>query len=492
MSVLYILECGGTNLHSHNIQSWNVGARFDSVERLLAEAPPKNAAILFDGVNDLPNRGVGVLNALVQLRRTPEFYASPVFLSESMGWIDSFFDGVECVAEVLEGLADHICKRQENLKNVGYPEGTGLRVLTYLYVRGQGHRLVPEVSALLPGLWLYPIPMLLGDAPIGKGDCLDYRVWQDSAAEAMQLVKMLAKQEEIAADALKDRYRVCSNCGASNLNYIDLCPNCQDLNFRKAKMYHCFTCGTVAEEADFVKGVSLICPRCNAQLRQIGVDYDIPLESYTCDRCRHRFIEPLVKAKCMNCGQYHDPDDLLAQNVFTYSLTQKGVKAVLSGQIVLQIDLFDGPKNVIPEFFNSMIDWLLLIRQRYKEAEFALIGLWLADTAELEETFGTQKLVEMFVEISNRMKALLRTTDLTMRGDGNIYWILLPYTRQEGAETLRGRLIEQSKLISLPMNIPNPLRARTFELPLEYAAKTPIAKSVIADLTTEILGGMDV
>lgn len=492
MSTLYILDFGGMNPLLQGTQVWHESARFPSLESLLEGAVPEDAVILFCGMADLQSRDVGVLNALIRLRRTPQYYAAPVLLSESIGWIDAFFDGVAHSAEAVEAHARPICKRFESLRSVGYPEGPELRLLSFLYTRGKEYRLIPLMSPALPGLWLYPACLLLGEAPIGESDCLDYRVWQDAAAASNELLTIMDKQEMLVTDVLEDRYRICPSCRSSSLNYIDLCPSCQDLRFRKAKMYHCFTCGTVAEEKEFVKGVSLVCPRCNSLLRQIGVDYDVPLESYTCDHCKHRFIEPLVKAKCMSCGAYHNPDDLLVQNVFTYLLTKKGVQAVLSGQIVLQINLFDGPKNVIPEFFYSMIDWLLLLRQRYRQVDFVLIGLWLNSSAKLDEEIGAQSLVKMFVEISDRMKALLRATDLTMRGDGNVYWLLLPYTKLEGAETLRSRLIEQSKLISLPLNIPNPIQARTYVLPEEYADQTPIAKTVIANFTAEILGEMDV
>ncbi len=162
------------------------------------------------------------------------------------------------------------------------------------------------------------------------------------------------------------------------------------------------------------------------------------------------------------------------------------------GRIELRINLFEEKNNVIPEFFFSMVDWMLLLRNRYKETEFSMIGLWFSNIEYSKYAAGASEFDQVFAEVSDRIKALLRLTDITMKGEGDIYWLLLPYTELKNAEILRDRLLEQNKLIVTTGENINPLHAKCFSIPAEYAGRVPVAEELIRKFTEEIMGGCNV
>ncbi len=290
----------------------------NSVEDLLREEH-NLGIVIFDGISGLPNGLTAVLRALFKLRQSELFFAVPVFTSESIGWADAFFDGVCRSWDAMPTNMSRILERADLLAGVHADWSGDLRLLGFVSSRGTDFSLDVVASPALPGLRLYPVPMMFDANLLSQSEGFDYRGWQQASADALRTVKALCSQGFLQKIDLKDRYRNCARCGASNLNYIDLCPGCGSLNFEKTKMFHCFACGHIAKEIDFARDMNLVCPHCNSVLRRIGSDYDIPLESYSCNDCMQKFIEPEVKVRCMDCGAAYDPEDLVVQNVYIHT-----------------------------------------------------------------------------------------------------------------------------------------------------------------------------
>ncbi|WP_242510220.1 hypothetical protein [Halorhodospira halophila] len=103
---------------------------------------------------------------------------------------------------------------------------------------------------------------------------------------------------------------------------IWIAPECDSLEIRTEIGLHCFSCGHVAPQRRFQKNGMLKCPNCYVTLRHIGEDYDRPLENQVCDHCQHMFMEGRVQARCMACGQVHEPNSLEPCGVYRYRLSE--------------------------------------------------------------------------------------------------------------------------------------------------------------------------
>lgn len=128
----------------------------------------------------------------------------------------------------------------------------------------------------------------------------------------------------------EDVVHLCSNCGSGFINYRDVCPKCQTKKHFSEYSIHHFVCGYVGPESDFHRKEVLVCPKCNKQLRHIGVDYDKPSSITECEN-GHVFQEPDVETFCFNCGEVNKLESIADYEVSTYELTATGVSKALSG-----------------------------------------------------------------------------------------------------------------------------------------------------------------
>ena len=346
-----------------------LGESYTSVDNLLAEVKVPSA-ILLDGLRPEDINGLReTFYALYQLRRSAIFYAAPIFFAKSMGNMDAFVDGIGSDLPEIYPVAREILAKigSTNIEAVeGNPD---LRLLTFLYSRGDSFTLAPLALTASPWVYEYPVALLVGD-------CFDAIAQQTfcfgAIAEKFALKGMLKSSAEwlsdlcaqgfLTASELVDRIRLCPYCQTGNLNYIDSCPICGSIDFAKKKMIHCFTCGHVAPDENFKNGMTYVCPRCNSALRHIGSDYDRPVESHLCNTCGQRFIEPEVKAECLQCRKKSAPQDLLVRQLYNYRLSAKGKRAVMTGNIDFAFSLFDAHRNVVPVYFYQVTDWLLQVK----------------------------------------------------------------------------------------------------------------------------------
>ena len=143
----------------------------------------------------------------------------------------------------------------------------------------------PEAQ-LLAYLWLRTPGSLRAVRDPGNAQHYDYPLARCLGGESINsqaLVRNLVQRDLLESVALVDRIRLCRRCGSGQLNYVDVCVECNALDIRRQASLHCFTCGHIGRQGEFLKDGALVCPNCLTRLRHIGSDYDRPLENYTCN-----------------------------------------------------------------------------------------------------------------------------------------------------------------------------------------------------------------
>ena len=313
------------------------------------------------------------------------------------------------------------------------------RLLYFLYLRDNAE-LQPVCERTHVSLYHYPM-----------ADALAHP--EDDVAATLAT---LTRRKLLDPGTLIDRTRHCRACGCAHIHYVDVCPHCASLQIRKAPSLHCFSCGHVGPESDFLRNGALSCPQCYTALRHIGVDYDRPLTQYACASCHHVFVETVVQARCLECATTCAPNELAMREVATLRLSPHGRAALRAGQIHETFAALDTANYVEPPHFRRMLDWALATSARHQEMHFGLMLIEFQNATELIEQQGASRVFLLLDEFARRLHELLRTSDISTRTQEEKLWLFLPFSASEGlALRLQKALAEQS-----PVEGGAPLRAR--------------------------------
>ncbi|HEX9320344.1 MAG TPA: hypothetical protein VF884_15535 [Nitrososphaeraceae archaeon] len=94
----------------------------------------------------------------------------------------------------------------------------------------------------------------------------------------------------------------CPGCRSINLLINYLCQNCRASNFTRGNVLEHNKCGHADLESNFQQGGTLICPKCQKELKLIGVDYFRVISALKCRECQNIFTIPELSYDCNNCG----------------------------------------------------------------------------------------------------------------------------------------------------------------------------------------------
>lgn len=307
------------------------------------------------------------------------------------------------------------------------------KVLYYLYLR-EPAELEPRLDRSAAQLYRYPVADVLAETGT------DVQTWLTS----------LTRRGLLEPSQLLDRTRHCGRCASAHLHFLDVCPHCASMHIHKGSSLHCFSCGHVAPEPEFMGDRGLQCPKCEARLRHIGVDYDRPLTQYTCAACHHAFIEAAVQARCLDCGTTAEPGDLAVHEVSTLRLSLRGRAALRAGQIEDTYAALEGVGFAPIEQFKGLTEWALTTQQRHPEFAFAILMVELTNVAQLVEAHGAQRAYLMLDEFARRLRELLRTSDVAARTSEDRIWLFLPYASVEGFQARLVKAVAATALTEGP------------------------------------------
>lgn len=410
----------------NNVAYQNVEG-YDSVASLLA-APRYDVVVL-----NLPASQAG--QALRQLRQHADYRFTLIYCTqEGEPLCEALGDGaVPAEPQQLAVEWQSWKERYAQLDPQVLQERVEARLLAWLWLRLQRQvRAVRNPQAA--GYYEYPL--------------LGALTGEDRRGSQMVLLQMATQQGYLAEEELIDRLRLCSSCGSGRLNYIDVCPECQDISIAREPSLHCFVCGHVGPQERFLKDGALLCPNCMTRLRHIGSDYDRPMENYRCRSCRAFFVDAKVQARCLDCGEAHAPDELRVFEVRNYTLTDSGRLHCRQGFGAVASEQLNALGLINVGTFRYLLDWLLQLQMRHEEPLFSLLGLRFENFAKALENLGEQQATLLVDSLVDRLLEGMRTTDRCTRTNEECLWLLLPYTGEEGLNTVKGRIAKLEELFA--------------------------------------------
>jgi CheY-like chemotaxis protein/nucleoside diphosphate kinase len=123
----------------------------------------------------------------------------------------------------------------------------------------------------------------------------------------------------------------CPKCQSIDLNSHYICQNCNSSDFIKGEIMEHNKCGytdlsMVFEDKSLDK---LVCPKCNKELKLIGVDYFRLESAFKCRKCTIIFSSPFQTFDCNNCdSKGFKYADLGWRSLYTYSLSSSKVSEI--------------------------------------------------------------------------------------------------------------------------------------------------------------------
>lgn len=150
----------------------------------------------------------------------------------------------------------------------------------------------------------------------------------------------------------------CPKCQSVNINSHYICQNCNSSDFVKGEVMEHNKCGytdlsMIFEDKSLDK---LICPKCNKDLKLIGVDYFRLESAFKCRKCTIIFSNPYQIFDCNECNLKSIKfTELGWKNVFTYSLSAAKISEIK--QQVFSLDEIE--KYILNLGFKVNTDYLI-------------------------------------------------------------------------------------------------------------------------------------
>ncbi|MEM3526373.1 MAG: hypothetical protein QXV37_03075, partial [Candidatus Jordarchaeaceae archaeon] len=120
------------------------------------------------------------------------------------------------------------------------------------------------------------------------------------------LLETLSKYGILTRKAF-DSALACPNCGSFKIRVRYRCPYCSSFSIQKSNFIECFLCGTIDSE-EYFSGVyygepdKYYCPKCERELKGLGLDHRKILAQNRCENCKKIFTEVNVAVHCTECN----------------------------------------------------------------------------------------------------------------------------------------------------------------------------------------------
>ncbi|EHM10816.1 GGDEF domain-containing protein [Thermanaerovibrio velox DSM 12556] len=394
--------------------------------RLTSPASPETLP-LGDVAGVLVEPFQGAEEAIRRIRGRLDGVLIPVFLTAPLDNLTQHLcDGVGRSEEDLVRFTQDARMRIDDVSPSMLAESLDYRLLAFLYTRPQ-RDLEPVLIPLTSQVYHWPLMEAIGNG------LLEPRGWISNLSDRGFI-------REATPSGLVERVRYCPRCDGGHINCVDLCPFCSSMDFEQVPFIHCFVCGRVGPEEDFLKSGEMRCPFCGSRLRHIGADYDRPMESYRCRDCGKSFPEPQVSCHCLLCGLMTEPEALVPRNFYRYRITDKGILAVQTGEMEDRYAVLDTLNYMKPEPFMHILNWMVGLSKRPPVEPFCLMLIRFPNLEAFLDSMGRTAGSQAFRELIGRIREMVRATDVSTRTEAGEVLLLLPKTPRSGGSVLKGRL----------------------------------------------------
>lgn len=251
--------------------------------------------------------------------------------------------------------------------------------------------------------------------------------------EEQKALKILtaAEQEDLLTGEFIESVYLCNTCSNAYMHFRESCPFCSSTNLKTEDLIHHFPCAYVGPASDFESDSEregMVCPKCSRYLKHIGVDYDKPSVMYNCMNCDHSFQDPLVKAKCYNCGSDTRVEHLTKSALKAYRMTERG-EDVATGKINVHLKGFDELSEIMDMSYFRKILQQETERLEGTDLHTTIARLTFSNLPELFKETGENMQKELVREIYEVITENIPVSDLAVFQ--NMITVLMLFTDKD-------------------------------------------------------------
>ncbi len=409
--VIYLDKVGDTAFKKKLNDVFNECTILNSISSLLAIEKQVSAIVVSCADSEK------LLSYIKKIRQSDNFYLTPLILDRADGneflFPDAYLDNLDISLKDIENINKRIL--QLDLSDMNRWKS---KVLAFLYTRPE---LVIKPIADWQSRLYYTYPLL----DLFCVNIENYFYWLDD----------LKTDGFLRTENLVDKVFCCPFCLSAHMKFTEHCPNCNSINIRDEDFLHCFTCGLVAPQSEFLKNDRFVCPRCNSKLKHIGDDYDRPLENKVCNDCNFYFTEGLIEATCMICDKKYPTESLIKRDFYEYKLTDTGKNYIRNNTFDIEKVLADTDNYLTSQYFYSTLNWMISMQKRYEKDFFSVLGF---NFKFVMDDFD----YEMLHDFAEHLRKMLRATDVCTRLNENYFWIILAKTDSKASNIVKEKIFQ--------------------------------------------------
>lgn len=229
------------------------------------------------------------------------------------------------------------------------------------------------------------------------------------------------------------------------INFREVCVKCRSSNIDVTDMIHHYACGYTGAEPEFQDGIRYVCPKCDEELKHIGVDYEKVSTDYVCAACEQVFTEPDILCQCLGCTQQFDVERAFVRTLYIYRISAKGTLVASRGTMEGDIaagSLIDPELNVYSfDYFEERLAQEFAGALRY-DRPLSIVIAEIDHLEEFELEHGRQASARKLRDFAGIAKEALRDSDAAAVYDQTILTLILTDTPFAGASIFANRLRE--------------------------------------------------
>lgn len=270
-------------------------------------------------------------------------------------------------------------------------------------------------------------PMLSRLSPLGYQH--SHIAFSNGSSDALATIQKLEEWTKggYLSSKIVDKVNLCHDCAGSYLNFVEVCPKCQSVDLRTEELIHHFRCAYIGPQRDFEQGGTLCCPKCDKQLKHIGIDYDKPSEIHTCQQCQYTGQETTMRARCVDCGKHNQLDQIATVAINAYQITEKGLQ--LAGAVGLTSKVMtENEKSDIQRLPFKVYEMIRAHEINKGNTTSNHYDVDLVVNHTVLRTLNDDLKIQLLDEICGVIRSYIRTSDLiTINECQNIQVFLLEY-----------------------------------------------------------------
>jgi len=149
--------------------------------------------------------------------------------------------------------------------------------------------------------------------------------WKDVDSNQVNGILKNLEKKGVLKSKFVDRVLTCPDCGSPEVYSKYACPKCNSHNVEYTELLEHMKCGYIGSKDNFTKGSSLVCPGCQAELKEEAIHYRVIGNCYQCEKCGYRFDKPEIIHFCQKCRRIFTYQEAKYIKIFAYKITDETI-----------------------------------------------------------------------------------------------------------------------------------------------------------------------